>query len=133
MVRKITLDEFLAELKLQGVGTKGMDYVFKCPICGTIQSARSLMQAGVNKEDLEKYIGFSCIGRFTGVGSYKKGTPPGKGCDWTLGGLFHFHKLEIVDREETVHMRFEPATPEEAQQLKSELEELSTCTDKDGR
>jgi hypothetical protein len=70
---------------------------------------------GKPPEDVEKYFGFSCIGRVTGAGEHKRGAKPGKGCDWSLGGLFRLHRLVIVDDEGKEHPFFELATPEEAQ------------------
>lgn len=89
-----------------------------CVICGTVQSMHTLIEAGAGKteDDVEKYLGFSCVGRFMGRGGHKKGDPPGKGCDWTLGGLFRLHKLE-VESEGKWHPRFEVASPEQAQAL----------------
>ncbi|MNG26055.1 hypothetical protein D3C84_1109880 [compost metagenome] len=92
-------------------------YAFKCPICSTIQSGADLVAAGAgeNFDAVQRFLGFSCIGRFTGVGGYVKGTPPGKGCNWTLGGLFKMHDLEVVTEDGEHHPHFEPASPEEAQ------------------
>jgi hypothetical protein len=73
-----------------------------------------LINAGASPATVEKYIGFSCIGRFTNAGPHKTGEPPGRGCDWTLGGLFGLQKLEVVDEEGKHHPHFEPATAEEA-------------------
>ena len=39
----------------------------------------------------------------------------GKPCNWTLGGLFALHKLEVVTPDGEKHPRFELATPAEAQ------------------
>lgn len=116
-MRKIPLAEFHAELKAQGVPK--LHLAFKCPICGTIQTPRDLIEAGAgsNFDDVEKYIGFSCIGRFTNAGPFiKDRTPPAIGCDWTLGGLFHLHKLEVINDEGKACPQFELATPREAQE-----------------
>ena len=66
----IKLDDFLLELKAQGVPRKHL--AFRCPICQTIQSMASLMAAGAgdSEEAVEKYLGFSCVGRFTGAGPF---------------------------------------------------------------
>lgn len=114
-MRKITLAEFRAELKAQGVERDHLALV--CPMCGTVQSAKSLIAAGAGAdfEEVEKYLGFSCVGRFTGAGGENR--TKGKGCDWTLGGLFHLHKLEVITEDGTHHPRFEVATPEEAKEL----------------
>lgn len=114
-MKRLTIPEFHAELKAQGVGSHE-DVAFKCPMCGTIQSGRDLIAAGagVSFDDVERYVGFSCIGRFTGAPA-PRAKPDGKPCNWTLGGLFSLHKLEVVDDDGGAHPRFELATPEEAQ------------------
>lgn len=114
-IRRLTIPEFHAALKAQGVPTRE-DLALKCPICGTVQSARSFIAAGAGAsfDEIERYLGFSCVGRWTNAGPYKPTTPPGKGCDWTLGGFFKLHKLIVVDDDGKEHPRFEPATREEA-------------------
>jgi hypothetical protein len=114
-MRRITIAEFHAELKAQGVSSND-DIAFKCPMCGTIQSGRDLIAtgAGTNFDDVEKYVGFSCVGRFTDAPA-PRAEPDGKPCNWTLGGLFKLHKLEVIDADGRAHPRFELATPEEAQ------------------
>jgi hypothetical protein len=116
--RQITVEELHAELKAQGVSARE-HFAFRCVACGTVQSAKSLIRAGAGTtfEEVEKYLGFSCFGRWTNAGPRKKNTPPGRGCDWTLGGLFTIHKLEILTPEGKACALFEPATPTEAQQL----------------
>ena len=94
----MTLEEFMKAIKSQGVAI--IDATFKCPACKTLQSANDLIKAGAGKnfDEVEKYIGFSCIGRFD----------KSKGCDWTLGGLFSIHELEVVTSDGEHHMRFMP-------------------------
>ncbi len=112
-MRQLTRDQFKAELQAQGVPDKE-DYAFKCCICGTIQSMRDLYKAGCT--EAQTTVGFACVGRFTGAGPHPKGGAPGKGCDWSLGGLFRFHDLEVLDPEGgKPHPFFELATPAEAQ------------------
>lgn len=60
----------------------------------------------VDREDL----GFSCVGRFTQAGPPRR-KPDGRPCNWTLGGLFKLHTLEVVDEEGQAHPLFELATP----------------------
>lgn len=114
-MKTMSLQEFHAALKQQGVPREHL--ASKCPICGTTQSATDLIKAGAgeNFDAVERYLGFSCVGRWTNAGSHKRGDAPGKGCDWTLGGLFQMHKLEVVTDDGKKHPRFELATPEEAQ------------------
>lgn len=114
-MRTITLDQFIGELRAQDVAKE--DLALKCPMCGTVQSARDLINAGAGKDfdEVEQYLGFSCVGRWTGAGS-PSGEPDGKKpCNWTLGGLFSTHKLEVETPDGVKHPRFEPATPQEAQ------------------
>ena len=119
-MQTMTLEEFHAALKAQGVNH--MHFALKCPMCGTVQSATDLIAAGAGSDfdAVEKYLGFSCLGRFTGAGSPRK-KPDGQPCNWTLGGFFPLHKLEVVTPDGEHHPRFEPATPEEAQQHKATL------------
>ncbi len=119
-MEKLTIAEFHSELKAQGVDRR-KDIAFVCPICKTVQSIQSLINAGVRDQDnAEHFIAFSCVGRLTGAGPHKKGTPPGKGCDWTLGGLFQLHELVVIDENGREHPRFLPATPEQARRLASQ-------------
>lgn len=111
----MTLEEYRAAILAQGVPVEHR--AFRCPVCGTVQSAADFLKAGLKDlDEVEKYLGFSCVGRFTGAGpfnKYKKGVNPGRGCDWTLGGLFGLQNLE-VEHEGKRYPRFEVATPEEA-------------------
>lgn len=115
-MRTLTVEEFQTELKAQGVRSHE-HFAFRCVMCGTIQSGRDLIEAGAGKtfDEIEKFLGFSCVGRWTKAGPHKKGNPPGRGCDWTLGGLFNFHDLAVTTPDGEKHPRFELATPEEAQ------------------
>lgn len=121
-IRKISIEEFHGELRAQGVSGKH-HLAFRCPMCGTLQSAASLIKAGAGKdfEQVEKFLGFSCVGRFTNAASPRK-KPDGQPCNWTLGGLFQFHKLEVIDADGKSHPRFEIATAAEAAALEAEAE-----------
>jgi hypothetical protein len=114
-MKTMTVEEFHAECKAQGVKSS-MDTALICPRCGTVQSARDLIAAGagVDFDAVGKYLGFSCVGRFTGAESPRK-TPDGKPCNWTLGGLFALHKLEVITPDGKRHPRFELASPVQAQ------------------
>lgn len=119
-MRTITVQEFHAEIKAQGVPLHQVAVV--CPMCGTIQCAADLIAAGAGAtfDDVEKYLGFSCVGRwrgFSGDAFHLPESARGKGCNWTLGGLFKFHKLEVVTQDGAHHPRFELATPEQAKKL----------------
>lgn len=117
-LRRLTIPEFHAELKGQGVPSHE-DFAFRCPMCGTVQSARSLIAAGAGAsfDEVERFLGWSCVGRWTNAGPPAAKAAPGKGCDWTLGGLFRLHKLVVVDEKGGEHPRFEPATSAEALEL----------------
>lgn len=109
----MTLDEFHAVLKAQGVLRE--DLAFVCPMCGTVQSARDLIAAGAGAtfDDVERFLAFSCVGRWTGAVSPRR-QPDGHACDWTLGGFLPLHKLLVVTPDGKEHPRFEPATAEQA-------------------
>ena len=115
-MKTMTIDEFITALKNQGVPQNHV--ALKCPICGAVQSADDLINAGAGDtfDAVEKYLGFSCVGRFTDAA----------GCDWTLGGLFQCHKLEVVTEDGKRHPRFEPVSADEAlahMQAKSAVQE----------
>lgn len=124
-MQTMTLEEYRATLQAQRLPLAHL--AMTCPMCGTVQSASDLIRAGAGKtfEEVERYLGFSCVGRWTGAGSpgSMKGVSPGKdrkgevlGCNWTLGGLFRTHKLEVVTEDGEHHPRFVPAAPEVAQE-----------------
>lgn len=119
--RELTLEEFRAEVKAQGVEKN--DFAFICPSCGTVQSAKMLIAAGAGKDfdEVESILGFSCVGRFSG----DKGEGV-KGCDWTLGGFLQIHELSVlVDSKAAMGVKkcphFEIATPEQAKALRDQL------------
>ena len=114
-MKTVTIKDFGAECKAQGVKSN-LDIAVVCPCCKTVQSARDLIAAGAGADfkAVDKYLGFSCVGRFTGAGSPRR-TPDGKPCNWTLGGLFRLHTLEVVTEDGEHHPHFELATPEQAQ------------------
>ncbi len=118
-MRTITVEQFREELRAQGVSPH-LHFAFRCPICKTIQSAQSLVSAGAGRDfgEVEGFLGFSCVGRFTGRRRHQRTDLPGLGCDWTLGGLLRVHELEIIHEGER-RPHFELATPEEAQMLQA--------------
>ena len=100
----MTQDEFTAEAKRR-FGDSPRGWKFVCPMCGTVQSIQQLLDAviaaGGKKDDVHGYIGYSCIGRFTGqrdagISAKNRGEKWDQGCNWTLGGLLHCHELEVV-------------------------------------
>jgi len=110
-IETISLEEFQSRLKAQGVPLA--DVKFICPMCETKQSANDLIAAGAGSslDEVEKYLAFSCVGRFTGQGSpLKNGASKGRGCDWTLGGLLGMAKLQVETPDGQLHPRFEVAS-----------------------
>lgn len=114
-MRVFTVDEFHAELKKQEVPSRE-DLAFVCPMCRTVQSARDLIAAGAGStfDGVERFLAFSCVGRWTGAKSPRP-EPDGDPCDWTLGGLFTLHEIEVRTPDGERHPRFAPATPKQAQ------------------
>ena len=81
-MKKQTEQEFMEQgQKLYGKDMK--KWKFKCANCGGHQTAQDFISAG---KDPNGYVYFSCLGRYVA----------GRGCDWTLGGLFQIHKKEVV-------------------------------------
>lgn len=94
-VKEVTIEEFMAEGNLL-FGPHPKDWKFKCVRCKTVQSMEDLVAAGASPEEAEGLIGFSCIGRLTGAGEMKEGEGPGRGCNWSLGGLFQLHEKAVL-------------------------------------
>ena len=131
MPEQISVAEFHARLKAQGVSDQN-HVAFICPICGTVQSMASLCRAGATPERAERLVGFSCEGRLTDAGAGAtperaerlvgfscegRLTDAVRGCDWTLGGLFSLHELEVVTEDGEKHPRFVIASPAQAREL----------------
>lgn len=86
------------EWKEKAIELYGKDrnqWKFKCPSCGGIQTCQDFIDHKIEEPDTKFH--FSCIGRWV----------KGRGCDWTLGGLFRIHKLEVIDPEGNKHSVFE--------------------------
>ncbi len=124
-MERITIDELHSRFKAQGVSARE-HIAFKCINCGTVQSMASLAKAGCPADETEKYVGFSCEGRFSNAGPWpgdKNKTEKAKarrkirGCDWTLGGLFRLHHVEVVNADGKPEPIFDIATPDDAQAL----------------
>lgn len=86
--RTLTHEEWLARGE-ELYGPRGRDWKFRCVACGHVQSAVAVVARNPAIELLSTrdWIYFSCEGRRTAS----------VGCDWTLGGLFTLHSLEVVD------------------------------------
>lgn len=96
--RRITHAEWLEEGE-RLFGPQMRAWRFVCPSCGHVQSAVDAMvrNPSVDLQFLRSRINFSCEGRWT----------PATGCDWTLGGLFQVHRLEVVTDDGDVVPTFE--------------------------
>ena len=68
-------------------GADKKNWKFKCPSCGGVQSLSDFIENNVPEPDGKFY--FSCIGRWV----------KGRGCDWTLGGLFQIHNTEVITED----------------------------------
>lgn len=114
-MKTMNREDYIETLQAQSVPRD--HFAFRCPMCNTVQSAIDLInaEAGPDFEGVERYLAFTCVGRFTGAGSPRQEKDQGRGCNWTLGGLFQTHKLEVITEDGTHHPRFEPVTAEEAQ------------------
>lgn len=97
--RRRTHDEWLKEGENR-FGADRREWKFKCPQCGGIQSAQDFIDAGVESPESKFY--FSCIGRWV----------DGRGCDWTLGGLFQIHEAEVITNDGEICPVFEFAETE---------------------
>lgn len=134
-VTRYTLEEWRAAIKAQGAPKIEL-VCFKCPMCKTIQCAADLIAAGAGADldDVEGYLGFSCVGRFSGAGASRK-KPDGKPCDWTLGGLFQLHETEVELPDGSVYPRFALATPGEAAAhiARVKARDVEQCADREHR
>ena len=112
-MKRMTLEDFQAACKTQARSSELT--TVKCPMCGCLQNAIDFIAAGAGKDwdGVARYVGFSCVGRFTGAESPRK-VPDGKPCNWSLGGLFKTHRMVVVTPDGKEHPHFELASPEEA-------------------
>ena len=121
MMERLTILEFQDRCREQDHARE--DIAFVCPVCATVQSMNSLVAAGASFSDAERMIGFSCEGRLTGAGEWPRNPyhrrRTTRGCDWSLGGLFRIHVLEVVDQTGTIHPMFKLGTNEQAKLLRS--------------
>ncbi len=79
----IDYEDWINELK-ERFGEDSKKWAFKCPTCGNVQTVQDFIDNGVENPENKAY--FSCIGRYA----------KGKGCDWTLGGLFQNNKISVM-------------------------------------
>ena len=101
----MTLEAWRAEATKR-FGPRGQDWRFKCAMCGQEQSFQDFLDAGMTPEEAQSRAHFSCLGRWV----------TGRGCDWTLGGLFRIHTVEVEtpDGKKTPVFEFADPKPVEA-------------------
>lgn len=100
--REIPLAEWQAE-GLRRFGRDPLDWRFKCVICGHVQDGRGMMERhNISQDEALSRSSFSCEGRLGGE----------EGCDWSLGGLFKLHTVEIVHPDGSREPVFEFACEE---------------------
>ena len=80
-----TYDEWIKEGE-RLFGKRWRNWKFLCPGCGTVQCGQDFLAAGIDEKEIRENIAYNCIGRLV----------DGKGCDWSLGGLFKLHTVEVV-------------------------------------
>lgn len=91
---------------------------FKCPSCGQIQTGDDYRRWGAPIRDIDRRLGFSCIGRTIAeanpsakVVGFMEPTQ-GFGCDYAGGGLFRINPLHVIyglskkDGEEEIRPTF---------------------------
>ncbi len=100
--RTLDHEEWIAEARSK-FGDDAREWQFICPRCNTVQGVPDFEKAGLSRADLDRYLAFSCIGRFA----------DGIGCDWTLGGLLTIHALEVEFEDGTKRPTFEFAPTHE--------------------
>ena len=85
-MKKLHHEEWI-DKAIELFGKDSKEWKFVCPSCGHKQSVKSVVQnnPSLNPEDVENWIHYNCEGRIN----------EGEGCNWTLGGLFKIHELEI--------------------------------------
>lgn len=86
--RRLDRDEWLARGR-ELYGEDMRQWKFRCVACGHVQSHELAVARNPDIGDTSGWIAFACEGRHDSS----------VGCDWTLGGLFQIHELEVVDGE----------------------------------
>ena len=84
--KRISFDEWKAEA-IRLYGRDERNWRFKCPNCGHVQCGKEVRERNPSLiGTISDWITCNCEGRHT----------PGIGCNWTLGGLFQIHKVEVT-------------------------------------
>lgn len=85
--KRYSIEEWHAEGKRR-FGVNRLQWRFVCPRCGLVQTAQDFLDADMEIDQVDRLIAFSCLGRVL----------DGKGCDWSLGGFFQIHTVEVYDK-----------------------------------
>lgn len=96
MVQRIAYEDWVKTGE-ELFGKNPRAWKFKCPRCGSVQTMEDFTEIGFAKP--QQVVHYSCIGRWK----------DGVGCDWTLGGLFKIHTVEILMPSGDVRPSFEYA------------------------
>jgi len=94
-VNKISIDQW----KKEGEQLFGKDikkWKFVCSHCGHVQSLQDFIDQGINNP--QNCFFMSCIGRWIEGCKGELGNKI-EPCNYTLGGLFRFHKTEVENEE----------------------------------
>lgn len=94
----ITYETFIERLT-EAFGNDNKQWKFECPMCHGIQSPQDFIDNKIKEIDS---VNFNCIGRYV----------KGKGCDWTLGGLFQINELTVI-KDCQPHKSFKIAIPKD--------------------
>lgn len=82
----MTLEQWKAKAT-ELFGPDKKQWRFQCVRCKGTQTFQDFLDAGMEPDEANKVVFYSCIGRWV----------KGRGCDWTLGGLFQIHELEVTN------------------------------------
>lgn len=99
MIGAVTLAEWLAEGE-RLYGKEKLDWRFRCPACGHVQTIRQFKEAGLNPE--LAYL--HCASRHHLGGKAN--------CKWTIGGLLRVGGRYVIDAKYRPHLIFEFADKE---------------------
>ena len=110
---KMTHQEWAAEA-VRRFGPNAKDWKFVCPVCGYVQSMRDFeTQTDLSLEEIERVIGFSCIGRWmehldesAEKSCFERDRVVAGGpCNYAGGGLFKLNPMRI-EKDDEVHQLF---------------------------
>ena len=83
-------------------GEDPKDWKFVCPVCKYAQSIGDFEeQTKLTREEIERVIGFSCIGRWLDPSPPESKKSKGGPCNYAGGGLFRLNPVKIELEGET--------------------------------